>query len=78
MQTNKNKNQIELAQSLKLWWKSNKDNRHKWTANPIGCAIREMLTESGNFKYAPRGKAQIKETQINKKLEEIDLSDSLW
>jgi hypothetical protein len=78
MQTNKTKEQNELALSIKKWWKANKNNRHKWTANPVGIAIKEILMESNNFKYAPRGKAKSKIAAPNTQLEEIDSPDSIW
>ena len=48
-------NDIELAEQVKNWFKSQINNKHKWARTETGKVIREEIKKLNNWKNAPRG-----------------------
>lgn len=50
---------IELENQLRIWFKFNQSNDSKWSDNPVGKYIKDMVSWTGNWKKAAPTKEPI-------------------
>lgn len=58
-------NQKEIEIELEEWFQKNKNNPNIWNNNPIGKALKEIVSKDGHWKNRPRRIPKRNEFEIN-------------